>query len=163
MAKGDRIKARVTARIKESSHSLTLHYPPKRVGATGTGPMTRPANPLTGIVAAPSIDPTTPDPERDPVSMPCLWLDAITVALQGRNQWNHLLIGMVPGATAIARVLIEDAALDADAPEGGTEFERCSYVEHAGKRYRVLEVKPVGAGFYDPYTYYVWLVGAVKE
>jgi hypothetical protein len=94
--------------------------------------------------------------------MPCLWLDALAAALTPDRR-AQTAVALVAGATALARVRVSDAALDADAPYGDTVFTGCLHVESNGRRYRVLAVEPIAAGHYAPHTYAVWLVGAEKQ
>jgi hypothetical protein len=72
-------------------------------------------------------------------------------------------MGWVAGADAAARVKVSDAALNQSDPYGDTIFTDAEYVEFTGRRYRVLSVQPIAASFVTPYTYYVWLQGAVKQ
>lgn len=166
--RGDRVAARLEARIAASEIELTVHQPPARAASpgaapTGAAPAGRPASPLTGTLAPQAV--TLPDegpPVDAPVTMKCLWLDA-TSAATSRDQRTQTLVGLVQGATAVVRVRAADALVDPDAPEAGTVFDTCLYVESQGRRYRVLATEPVAASFYRPHTYAVWLSGAVKQ
>jgi hypothetical protein len=100
--------------------------------------------------------------------MPCLWLDTISLTSASRlgfgsDAVNFPAAGWVQGATAMARVLVDDAAVDPDDPSAGTKFDACEEVEFQGKRYRILQIDPISASFSLAYTYAVWLHGAVKQ
>lgn len=152
--KGDLVKARLAARIAESAITLAIYKTP---AASGTaGPTTRPASPLAP--AAPAAAPAVVK------TMQCLWLDAVTLAMTvGSDQRQANALGLVQGATAMARVTVTDAALDPTDPAGGTHFDAADYVESAGKQYRVLQVEPISGAFYAAHTYAVWLQSATKQ
>lgn len=162
MAKGDALKAALAARIKASAISLTVHYPAQREGVTGVAPMARPLNPLSGPEPELSTTPAEPTPVSPALTMKCLWLDATSLALGGRGR-SDTPLGVVEGATALARVLAKDALKDTADPSAGTVFEGAEVVECNGRRYRVLRVDPISASFYAPHTYAVWLSGAVQQ
>lgn len=160
MPKGDVLKAALAARIKNSGVLLTVHYPPVREGVTGTAPLSRPLNPL-GSPETLSTTPADPEASQQPVEMPCLWLDAYSLAMGSRRTTNAF--GMVEGAVAMARVLATDCLKDPDDPSQGTVFDGCEVVECGGRRYRVLATEPISASFYAPHSYAVWLGGAVLQ
>ncbi len=166
MPSAERLKRHLLRRIDGSALSLTVHYPPARPATTPTGgTATAPASPLTGppVTHTAAVSPATP--ERDPVTMRCLWLDVAAArnATLTDDRTRAMLAGWAEKATAQARVAVRDAALDPDAPWGGTVFDGALYVEAQGRRYRVAGVEPIGASFAAPATYAVWLVGATHQ
>ncbi len=167
MALGDLVRNQVLLRIANSGQTLEVHYPPARVPATGTAPgVTALSSPLTGNPEVPSMVAADPAPKRDAVTLDCLWLDGFGagVGSDTRIAGVHVdSVGWEAGATALARVAVGDAAMTATEPYGDTVFTDASHVEYQGRRFRVLSVFPVAAGFTTAYTYYVWLKGAVKQ
>jgi hypothetical protein len=164
----ENLKRRLLARIDDSALALTVHYAPARPSATPTGgTATAPLNPLTGAPPTHTlVQGAAPAPAAPPVTMPCLWLDvaaARNATLDEDRVRMNMLAGWAATATAQARVAVRDAALDPDAPWGGTVFDGAAYVEAQGRRYRVLGVEPIGASFADAYTYAVWLQGATLQ
>jgi hypothetical protein len=108
---------------------------------------------------------TSPTTSAAPVTLPCLWLDSfgnLVLSLQ-TERVKAGLSGWYASATAMARVLVSDAALDPDDPWGDTVFTGADYVEHSGHRYQVVAVDGLGASMGPPVTYYVWLRGAAKQ
>jgi hypothetical protein len=102
-------------------------------------------------------------PAKDPVTVSCLWTNQTTGGPQLTDPTRYGPVAWVAEATAMARVTVEDAALDADAPYGGTIFDGAERVEYRGGRFRVLQVDPVGPGFAAPSTYAVWLTGVFQS
>lgn len=157
------INQKVKARIEQSGLTLTVVYPPVRPVASGASPGTLPVNPLTGPAPADGVFITDPAGFQATVTLKCLWLDALT----GREATdvvhtevrNPLQAGWAAGATAMARVLVEEAALDATNPYAGTKLDAADHVEFRGARFRIMQITPVGASFGPPTTYHVWLVG----
>lgn len=159
------VKQRLLQRIAQSEHALTVVYPPGKPAAIGVSPGTGPVSPLTGPTQTLQAIATPPTPAKPSVTVQCLWYDAF---LGGVGQLNQARVdvgpvGWVQGAECLARVDIQDAAIDAQDPSGNTIFTGADYVTHFGHHYRVMSVIPVGAGFIQPYTYYVWLQGATKQ
>jgi hypothetical protein len=72
-------------------------------------------------------------------------------------------VGWYADAEAVARVLVEDAALDATNPGAGTVFDGAADVTFMGQSYRVLAVRPIGSSFRLAVSYYVWLKGSTKQ
>lgn len=163
--RGDNIRRSVLARIRDSGLTLSVVYPPTRPAATGASPASAPLSPFTGPVPTTVVVTTDPTPAKPSVSLKCLWLDTYGSVVQAVNadRIRTLNVGWMEGATALARVAVDDAALDPTKPLGDTVFTGAERVEFSGSRFRVLNVQPVGASFYAPYTYYVWLIGAVKQ
>ncbi len=159
------LKRQITRRIANSGLSLTVNYPAVRAAATGTAPGAAPAGPLTGPIVTNVVVVTDPTPSQAPVTLDCLWLSSYTSVTSSvaKDAIDYLKPAWVEGATALATVTIEDAALDATQPYGDTVFTGCSYVEHLGLRYTVLSVQPMGPSFAPPYVYYVWVTGAAKQ
>lgn len=161
------VHARKTARIRASSHTLTLVYPPVLPAAhVSEAPGTPPANPLTGQPSVPTLLPgEAPTPVAPPVTIPCLWYDTLTppTTAPGQDMRAFGQVGWRDGAHAVAEVLVEDAAVNAAAPFLATKFEGVEHVEHAGRAYRVVEYRPLGASFAPPLSYLVWLVSAAKQ
>lgn len=153
-----RINERVTARIDGSSLTLTVVYPPIRPVAAGTSPGVAPVNPLSGPAATEVVFPAEPTGYKTNVTVKCLWLDALSSSSPDGTR-RVLQGGWVDGATAMARVLARDVAVDTTNPEAGTIFDAADHVVFLGTRYRVLQVTPVGASFGPPVSYHVWLVG----
>jgi hypothetical protein len=159
--RGDMVADRLTAWIRASGLTLTVHYPAPRAVVPTTGPVTTPVvapvSPLTGPKPVQTVFPAAVTPAKPAVTLSCLWLD--TTVLGPKDMTRVTRLGWVEGATALARVLVADAALDAAVPTGHTVFTGAEVVEFHGMRYRVLAVEPVGASFRAPLTYHVWLTG----
>jgi len=163
--RGDHVRASVLARIRNSGLTLVVVYPPGRPAATGSSPAPAPISPFTGPAPTTTVVVSDPTPAKPSVSLKCLWLDTYGSVVQAVNadRMRALTVGWLEGATALARVAVDEAALDPAKPLGDTVFTDAERVEFGGSRFRILSVQPVGASFYAPYTYYVWLVGAVKQ
>lgn len=157
----DVIDAAVIARIQSSPLTITLVYAAASTVPTGAAPAAAPANPLTGAQEAVVIDPAAATETTEDLA--CLWMDVATGAeLSDRTNPEAIRfaqVGWVAEATALARVLVSEAALDTTNPYKGTKFDKAVRVEHFGQRYRVLQVVPFGSGSKLPVTYHVWLVG----
>lgn len=165
MSMADMVNRRVVERIRSSQYSLTVHYPPARPAATGTAPGQTLLSPLTGPVVTTDVVSSDPTPSQPPVTLACLWLDmttSVSSALGGAPMHRYAW-GWIEGSEAVARVTIEDAALDVNVPFGDTVFTGAAYVEFQGKRYTVLGVGVPHSGFGAPATYYVSLIGANKQ
>lgn len=162
-----RINARLAERVRNSSETLTVHYPVLLAPVTGVAPIaSTPVSPLLGPEETPVLlEAVEGTPSQDPVTLSCLWTDAygnLVVDVRGEVRKAGEL-GWYANADALARVLVEDAAVDADKPWGDTVFEASAYVEHAERRFVVLAVEPVGASMGPPVSYYVWLRGGTKQ
>lgn len=159
----DFIDLAIASRIQNSPQSITLVYPPAASVAVGVAPGPAPLNPLTGPSESVVIDLTEPTPYSASETIKCLWLDMATGAeLTDRTSAEAIRfaqIGWIAEATAVARVLVTDVALDTTNPYAGTKFDKVARVEHFGQHYRVLQVVPFGSGSKIPVTYHVWLVG----
>lgn len=164
MARGDIIQRRLLERIRTSGLTLTVVYPPSRPALVGSTPTSAPLSPFTGPNPVQDVVDATPVPAKASVSLSCLWLDAYGSPSQSAlsDQIRTLRVGWYAGATALARVAVSDAAIDPAKPLDDTVFTGADHVEFQGSKFRLVSVQPVGAGFYAPYTYYVWLVGATK-
>ena len=162
MPRGDFLEGRLLARIKESSLSLSVHYPPARPAATGASPGAAPLSPLTGPRPTTSVYPGPETPSKPSKTLKCLWYPS-TDFLPHRLRFTPNGTGWAANADAFAQVMVSEAALDPDDPFGDTVFTACERVEYQGHRYRVLAVQPVSAGHRQPATMYVWLVGAQKQ
>ena len=151
MPRGDAIRRGLTQRIRTANKRLTVHYPPARppVGAP-------PLNPLGGNDPITTLAPT---PSRPPVTIPCEWFDAMnnTQLRLPYEDANRRQVAWVQGATAMARVLMEDAALDPTKPYDTTVFTGAQYVEFEGERWDVVQTTPASSGFTPVLTYFVWL------
>lgn len=162
MGRADRIHAALKRRIEGSPHQVTVVYPAVRPVLTGFPPTTAPVGPLTGPKEQPAAVPgTTPTASKPPVTVRCLWYDAygnFVISMQG-DQVRSDRIGWRADANALARVLVEDAALDPAVAPGDTIFKGALYVEHLGRRYEVVAVDPIGSGDQPAYCYHVWLQG----
>lgn len=163
MGLGDAMQAQLLARIEASPHQLTIHYPAARVGATGAVPFAQPASPLTGppvatVVPTPDSVGAIPD-----VVLACLWYDRD--ALRAQPDFKQLSVGWSENVRAVARVAVQDAALDPALPWGGTKFDSAEYViyNQTGFRYRVETVKAVSASFLLPVSYLVVLTGGYAQ
>lgn len=156
------MNAAILARIGNSAQSLEVRYPPVRAVVVTT---TTPLSPLTGGPHAPALIPVAPVASQPPKTMPCLWLDVANttrlVPLRVATRVENA--GFVMEAKALARVAVQDGALDPDDPYAGTVFDACEDVVFQGKHYRVLQIDPVGHSFAVPVTYSVWLAGASKD
>jgi hypothetical protein len=154
----------VEQRIRRSPLTLTIITPAVRPVAVGAAPGVAPLSPLTGPAPVPHVVTTEPVPYEPPLTVACLWLDMATgTALgdgPGDERTRFSRIGWVPQATAVARVLVADVALDPAKPYGGTRFDRADHVEYQGGRFRVLQTTPIAAGNALPTSYYIWLVGS---
>jgi len=160
--RGDRLNAQLTARIRDSVHTLTVLYPVARPVMAGTPPAAAPINPLTGPPTTQVVFPTTATPAQPSVTVPCLWLDAFSGRTMTPDMIRRTRVGWREEATALARVLVSDVALTDD-PWGNTIFTGAEVVEHAGHRYRIDSVELVGSSFGSPITYHIWLVGGAKQ
>lgn len=164
MARGDRLNAALARRITDSIYELTVHYPPNRPAPAGSTATSAPTSPLTGTRPTPTIYPATQTPSQPSVSMKCLWLDSYVgdgASANAKISVNR--VGWLAGAQALARVLVEDAAVDPDNPWGDTVFTACENVGFMMHRYKVLAIEPIGNSFAKPLTYHVWLHGAQKQ
>lgn len=163
--RGDSVRRAVLTRIKKSGQTITIVYPPTRPVAVGASPASSLVSPFTGPRPTTVVVQPDPTPAKASVTVACLWLDTYASVVQALNvdKIRALNVGWIEGATALARVSVTDAALDASKPHGDTIFTGAERVEHDGNRFRVLSVQPIGASFYPPYTYYVWLSGATKQ
>lgn len=154
----------IIARIKASPLTLTIVASSARQAPAGSAATTAPTSPLTG--AAPSstvLTDGTAAPYLADVTMPCLWMDEAAVLSDNAfNQYKVAQLGWVQGATALARVLVSDAALVATNPYAGTKFDAGSKVTYQGRAYMILSVQPFGSGSRIPVTYHVWLKGLSK-
>lgn len=163
MTRGALLDERMAARIAESPYSLIVHFPVVRQVATGSSPGTAPISPLTrpGPTAAFELTPGTPS--AAPVTMKCLWYSAYggSASSSIRNEWDRGFSAWVAGADALARVRTVDAGVAEGESYGTSVFSRCEAVEFEDKRYRVIGVYPVTAGWKRPATLHVWLAGAV--
>lgn len=162
-----RLQARVKERILASTETLTVHYPAARATVSGTAPVTTtPVSPLLAPEATPVwLAPTEAEPVKPSVTMSCLWLDSYQGLVSGLGDDRVRVSRMAwrTEAHAVARVLVEDAALDPLDPQGDTVFSGADYVEYRGHRYQVLAVDPIGASMAAPASYYVWLQGAARQ
>lgn len=163
MARGDLSSAAIALRITSSPLALTLVFPDKRNAPVLAGPTTRPTSPLTGPVPTQTLTPPASDPERDALTVPCLWLDSPLAETVASDQRSYPLQGWMAEATALARVVAGDVWVDPTDLSKGTYFEQCAHVAFRGGTYRVLKVDPMGPSFRAPHSYSVWLVGALKS
>lgn len=167
MARGDFLDAQLVDRIKKSTFELTVRYPPERAVAPAPAPAGAPLSPLTGPKTTPTLLPPAPVPAHPPVTMKCLWLDVASTLTTGDSpsieRLKQSAVGLVEGATALARVLVEDAAVDPAKPFGKTVFDACEVVEFHERRYRVVRVDRVSRSFANPVTYSLWLAGSQVE
>ena len=160
--RGDRLNAQLTARIRDSVHTVTVHYPVVRPVMAGAPPAAAPLSSLTGPAETEAVFPITGTPSAPDVTVSCLWLDSYSSRTMTPDSIGHDRVGWRAGATALARVLVSDTALTSD-PWADTIFTGAEVVEHRSHRYRVQAVEPVGASFSEPLTYHVWLTGALKQ
>jgi hypothetical protein len=165
MARGDSLDRHLIARIEQSGLTLTVQYPSTRPVATGASPAPAPISPFTAPAPTTQIVQPAGTPAKSAVTLPCLWLDAYGSVAQSMStdRIRPLNVGWVAGASALARVTVKAAALDSTKPLGDTVFTGADHVEFGGGRYRILSVQPVGSSFRPPVSYYVWLVGAIKQ
>lgn len=162
--RGRYLDERLELRILSSPFSLTVHFPVTRQIATGTSPGSMPVSPLTRPEPTPVAFPTPGTPSRSPVTMKCLWYPAYegSVGSARRNQWDRTFSTWAAEADALARVRTEDAGVTSGSSYGMSVFAQCSYVEFQTKRYKVVGVHPVTAGWKEPTTLHVWLKGDVS-
>jgi hypothetical protein len=106
--------------------------------------------------------PPSGDPERPPMTLTCLWLDAPLSERPTGDMVRDRQVGWVDGAIALARVLWEDALVDLDEPHRGTWLDLAERVEHAGLSFRVLKVEKMGPSFRAPHSVSIWLAGSNK-
>ena len=157
MPRGETVQEGVRRRIQTSPYRLTLVYPVERAPD-----LTVPTNPFGGGPPAALPAPVT---RPAPLTVPCLWLDA---GRPGQLQLSdertrYSDVGWVTDATAVARVLTDDVALDPADPHAGTEFDKVEWVEFSSKRFQVLAVTPVNASFHVPISYAVWVKGEQQQ
>lgn len=168
MPSATNVQARKTARIRASAHTVTLVFPPAFVAATvPSTPGAQPASPLTGAKPVNTLVPPAPaTPIAPPLTVPCLWYDTPTAPTATAMQQDARVyrgVAWRAGAHALAEVLVADVAVNPLAPYGATQFDNVQHLEHAGQTYRVLEVRPVGAAFAAPVSYFVWLSSATQQ
>lgn len=163
MPRGSNVEAQILKRIKDSVNTLTVHYPEARPVLTGNTPVTGPSSPLTGPVPTTTVYPGTPVPTSPAVTVSCLWLDSYSAMGKAANNMIVQAIGWKQGTDAVARVSIEDTALDSTVPLGDTIFTGASHVEFSGQDYDVVQIEPVASSFTVPATYHVWMKGAIKH
>lgn len=163
MTQGTNVEKRILQRIANSANSLTVHYPEARPVLPGSSPVDGPVNPLTGTAPTTAVYPTDPIPILPAITVQCLWLDSFKSMGKTRNNITVENVGWRQGTDAVARVSIEDTALDATDPFGDTIFTGAEFVEFSGQRYDVVQVEPIAASFRAPVTYHVWLKGTVKH
>lgn len=156
MARGGFIKTGLVQRIQSSPLTLVVVYPPAVTAQTTVvDPFKQPE--LAALTTAPTRTATNRQ-------IRCLWHDRPTDADNPvPNRATPLAVGWYEEATALARVLVADAALDPESPRAGSHFDHAEYVEFQGMRYDVLNVTPVAAGFSHPATFAVWLRGAQHQ
>lgn len=157
------VNSRIIARIQESGQSFTVVYPAARPVATGTAPGSMPISPLTGADDAEVVFKTEPTPYQSSLTLKCLWHDvATTDELSDRTsaeKYQFEQLGWVRGATALARVLVSEAALDITNPYAGTKLDASDHIMYYGRRFRVLQTSIMGSGLGTPVSYHVWLEG----
>jgi hypothetical protein len=166
MTRGERLDARLRRLVETSPHELTVVYPPVQRTATGVSPGTAPLSPLTGRPPDAVVFEDEPTPSQASVTVPCLWYDSFTsvTSALSADQIKINRIGWHAGASTLACVLIDDAAVDATDASGLTVFDAASHVEHRGHRYRILAWEPVSRGWSEhPLVYWVWLAGAKRQ
>lgn len=161
---GDRLDARMLARIAESPLTLTVVYP-ARSSPTASSPSAAPVSPLGPVRQQQTVvydDPTSAT--RDPVTVSCLWYDRHQVgANTSYGEWRTNQIGWLTDADVLAVVAMDTILLDPDDPQGVSIFTGALRVEHLGRHYRVLDWTPIGRGFAVPKTCYVWMSGAKSQ
>lgn len=166
MPRGDIIRARLAARFAASNATITVVYPPARAAIAGTAPVPlRPVSPLTGLTAAPSAQypPAAPTPSR-PTAGPfkVIWTDNVRLTLNAK-QPSVGPDGWAQGAEALCRVLASDAYLDPSDTTAGTIFDGADAVIRNGRRYRVMKSETSNSNFADPFSFYIWLEGAIGQ
>lgn len=163
MANSANVNARVIDRIVHSGKTLTIVYPAVRPVATGTSPGTGPTSPLTGASTTDVIFEGEPTPYQPSVIVKCLWADMATSSEMtdrpSTDRYIYNQLGWVRDATAVARVLVSETALDPTNPYAGTKFDAADHILYQSRRYRVVQVVPIEASFGIPVSYYVWLTG----
>ena len=154
------INAKLTKRIEDSGLTLSVVYPAARQVVTGVAPGAAPVNPLTGS-STPTVFPAEPIPIKPAVTLKCLWYDLPSgLSLStGDEKRDHLQIGYVEGATALARVLVKEAAIDVDKPYGTNVFSDAEEVNYQGLKFEIVQVTPMGSGRGLPISYHCWLKG----
>lgn len=157
------VNARIIARIENAGHTLTIVYPATRPVATGVSPGVGPVSPLTGPAAVDAVFEPDPTPYQPDVTVQCLWTDMATGSQMTDNpsvdKFRYNQLGWVRDASALARVLISETALDPTNPYAGTKFDAADHIVYQNRRYRVLQVNPIEASFGTPVSYYVWVTG----
>ncbi len=162
--RGDSLKMQLAARIRSSKVTLGVSYPELRAATAIPVPTTAPVSPLTGPKTTSTLIPVDVTPAKPTVTgIPCLWLDSIVNSMRQSERINtELQVGWKQGADAMARVLIEDTALDAAAPYAGTVFDGADVIVAQGREWKLVAVEPIGHSFSEPFTYAVWLRGSTK-
>lgn len=94
-----------------------------------------------------------------------LWADGVNPGdLESRTEAVFRReVGWYAEATAVARVLVSEVAIDVTNPWGATLLDKAHHVEFAGKVYEMVQYTPIAAGFRVPVSYAVWLKGAQQQ
>lgn len=154
------LNSKLIKRIEDSGLTLSVVYPAARQVVTGVAPGAAPINPLTGS-STPTVFPAQAIPSKPAVTLKCLWYDlpsGLSLAT-GDEKRDHISIGVVEGATALARVLVKEAATDKAKPYGITVFSDAEEVNYQGLRFEIIQVTPMGSGRGLPVSYHCWLKG----
>ena len=154
------VAGRVRTRIAESAYTLTVYYPARVPGPTGTTPLA--AAPVSPLIKAPA--PTKPnelfvDAAREPITLPCLFTNTSVMSQARQESFKAQLGGWSLGVEALARV---DSA-EATREDGETIFVGCDHVSVDGKRYQVLQVVKMGSSVSKDGSYYVLLKGMARN
>jgi hypothetical protein len=156
MARGSAIDAGLTRRIRTSPHTITVEF-------RDTPPVV--ATPVVNPFPKQTLSALTPTPAPTPVAtaltVACLWHDRPTDdSNPGALQAAPIAGGWYEEATALARVLVADIALDVNNPGAGTTLDNAVRVLFNGKAYELLNLTPVAAGFRVATSYALWLRGS---
>jgi hypothetical protein len=159
MARGELLQARLRARVEQSPHRLIVVWAPAAPVVTST-----PTNPF-GPQPTPSVIQTPPTPARPAVTLRCLWADGVAQGDLERAAERAMRreVGWYTEATAVARVLVSEAAIDPANPWAGTIFDTAHHVEFRNQRFDVVQWTPVSAGDLTPITYAIWVRGAQQQ
>ena len=157
------VNARILSRIENAGTTLDIVYPATRPIATGIAPGPAPVSPLTGPATVQHVFSGDVTPGQSSITIKCLWHDlATTNELRdrvGQEAYEFKQLGWVRDATALARVMVSEAALDTTNPYAGTKLDAADHVVYKTRRFRVLQVSVMGSSVGSPVSYYVWLTG----
>lgn len=155
------VNKRLLSRIANAGTTFDVVYPPTRPIVVGAAPGPAPASPLTGPAPVQHVFSGDVTPGQASLTVKCLWHDIASSLGDsiGDEQYRFKQLGWVRDATALARVMVSEVALDPTNPYAGTKLDAADHVVYHTRRFRVLQVSVMGSSVGTPVSYYVWLTG----